>query len=187
MLWSLSRTYRSEALPSFHYISWRASYVFTWTMPKCPYRDSTITHRTIYVPMCLLYACMSVFIYIHAYMSAYSACLLLLTCLLAQRPEKPAGLMWWEGMEQVFMCAWWCCKNESPWKTYRGGGVQEGGWVFPFGRSVGGTPTLCHSPLLHIQYSVRKHKHMHRQLFLDTQSRTVKNIFNLIMSHTHMQ
>lgn len=68
-------------------------------------------------------------------------------------------------------------------KTYQG--VQEGGWVFPFGRSV--PPTLCHSPLLHIQYSVRKHKHMHRQLFLDTQSRTVKNIFNLIMSHTHMQ
>lgn len=128
MLLSLSRTYRSEALPSFHYISWRASYVFTWTMPKCPYRDSTITHRTIYVPMCLLYACMSVFIYIHAYMSAYSACLLLLTCLLAQRPEKPAGLMWCMRRDGAGLYVCLVMLQEwVPVKKLTGGGGSGGG------------------------------------------------------------
>lgn len=42
--------------------------------------------------LCIFYMRACLCSYIHAYVSAYG--LLLLTCLLAQRAEKPAGLMW---------------------------------------------------------------------------------------------
>lgn len=134
--------------------------------------------------LCVFYMRACLCSYIHAYVSAYVSSF-------TNMPFSSTGwkacrldVMYEKGWSRS-LCVLGDAARMSPrGKTYQG--VQVGGWVFPFGRSVGGTPTLCHSSLLHIQYSVRKHKHMHRQLFLDTQSRTAKNILHIIMSHTHM-
>lgn len=121
--WNIKPSHERCVLYSFGF-SWHA--VFKWTVSQClcmfPWLLYGFIPRSIHFAT---YVCVHVFCFLFS-----SQCFA--TCLLPQWAGKKT--LWndvFEEMKLVFMCACWCFKNKSLWKTNQEHS-KGGGWVFPF-------------------------------------------------------